>query len=295
MKRLWIFILMAFLIQSVYALKPKKKYDFKPESYGMIYKEFKATTSDNFKINVWFFPAQDSILFKYFKNPIKRDYKTIDNKKRPTIIVCPQDAGNMDGMDQYARIMCPKGYNVVTFDWRGFGGSDKWPINEDYLCYTEFFMDIDAVVDKIKLLEEVDTSKIGICGYSMPAFQSFPVFQKRSDIKCYVGGALSADLDTIVGYWAKHNKKVIIPKDYTKDLYPENIADKITKPCLLIVGELDEITPAKMVVQDIYNKLKGEKEIWIIKGVGHGAQFYDKDSFRNYVNRMVVFYDKYLK
>jgi pimeloyl-ACP methyl ester carboxylesterase len=74
-----------------------------------------------------------------------------------------------------------------------------------------------------------------------------------------------------------------------------NVAEKITKPCLLIVGELDEITPAKMVVQDIYNKLKGEKEIWIIKGVGHGAQWYNKDSFHNYVNRMVVFYDKYLK
>jgi hypothetical protein len=191
--------------------------------------------------------------------------------------------------------MCPKGYNVVTFDWRGFGGSEKWPINEDYLCYTEFFMDIDAVVDKVKLLEEVDASKIGICGYSMPAFQSFPVFQKRSDIKCYVGGALSADLDTIVGYWAKHNKKLIIPEDYTRDLYPENIADKVTKPCLLIVGELDEITPAKRVEQDIYNKLKGEKEIWIIKGVGHGAQFYKEGSFHNYVNRMVVFYDKHLK
>lgn len=295
MKRLWIFILLVFLIQSVFALKPVKKHDLKPESFGMIYKDLKATTSDNYKIYIRFFPAQDSVPYMYVKNAKKLEYKTIDNKKRPTIIVCPQDAGNMAGLFQYAGIMCPKGYNVVTFDWRGFGKSDKWPINIEYLCYTEFFMDIDAVVDKIKLLEEVDTSKIGICGYSMPAFQSFPVFQKRSDLKCYVGGALSADLDTIVGYWARHNKKLIIPKDYTKDLYPENIADKVAKPCLLIVGELDEITPAKMVEQHIYNKLKGEKEIWIIKGVGHGAQWYKEDSFPNYVNRMVAFYDKHLK
>ena len=112
---------MAFLMQSVYALKPSRKYDFKPESYGMIYKEFKATTSDNFKINVWFFSAQDSILFNYVKHPKKLENKTIDNKKRPTIIVCPQDAGNMALMYQFAMIMCPKGYNVVTFDWRGFG------------------------------------------------------------------------------------------------------------------------------------------------------------------------------
>jgi pimeloyl-ACP methyl ester carboxylesterase len=295
MKRLWIFIILVFLMHSVFALKPVKKYDFKPENFGMIYKEFKATTSDNYKINVWFFPAQDSVPLKYVKNASKQPYKTLDNKKRPTIIVCPPDADNMARMFQYAGIMCPKGYNVVTFDWRGFGGSDKWPINKNYLCYTEFFMDIDAVVDKIKLLEEVDTSKIGICGYSMPAFQSFPVFQRRRDLKCYIGGALSADLDTIVGYWVKHGRPTIIPKDYTKDFYPMNVADKITKPCLLIVGELDEITPAKMVEQDVYNKLKGEKEIWIIKGVGHGAQWYNKDSFHNYVNRMVVFYDKYLK
>ena len=110
-----------------------------------------------------------------------------------------------------------------------------------------------------------------------------------------MGGALSANLDTTVGYWARHNEKVIILKNYTKDFFSGNIADKVTKPCLLIVGELDEITPAKMAEQDIYKKLKGEKEIWIIKGVGHGAQWYNKDSFRNYVNRMIVFFDKHLK
>ena len=73
---------------------------------------------------------------------------------------------------QFVYFMCNHGYNVVTFDWRGFGGSDKWPINQDYLCYTEFFKDINAVVDTVKTLQAVDSKNIGIYGASMSAFVS---------------------------------------------------------------------------------------------------------------------------
>ncbi len=296
MRQIFILIVLFFLFQTIFALKPDRKYPYRPEYFGLIYKEFKVNTEDNLKLNVWFFPAQDTLPWgSVWQNPKKREYTVIDNQKRPTIVICPGDAGNMAPFAQFAYFMCNHGYNVVTFDWRGFGESDNWPINENFLCCTEFFMDINAVIDNIKILEEVDSSKIGICGYSMPAFQSFPVFQKRSDIKCYIGGALAADLNSVVEYWDKRGKKIVIPKDYTKDLYPENIADKITKPCLLIVGELDEITPAKMVVEKIYNKLKGDKEIWIIKDVGHSALFDKKVGFKNYVNRMVIFYDEHLK
>jgi dipeptidyl aminopeptidase/acylaminoacyl peptidase len=192
--------------------------------------------------------------------------------------------------------MCNHGYNVVTFDWRGFGGSDRWPINHDFLCYTEFFKDIDAVVDTVKTFPEVDSKNIGIYGASMGAFVSFPVFQQKKDLKCFIGRAISADFEGIRDYWANNSKKppLKLPSDYKTDYYPINIADKVNKPCLFITGELDKITPPEGA-RAVYSKLKGEKEFWLVKDVGHGVEGAPSVGLQNYIKRMLVFFDKYLK
>jgi pimeloyl-ACP methyl ester carboxylesterase len=295
MHRFLIFILLISFNQSIFALRPDRVYPYRPDIFGMIYKEFKIKTKDNIKINTWFFPAQDTLpLSTTIKNPIKREYSVIDNKRRPTIIICPADAGNMAPLAQFAHYICVHGYNVVTFDWRGFGESDNWTIDETNLCYTAFFNDINAVVDSIKHLSEVDTMNIGMFGFSMSAFVSFPVFNQRKDVKCFIGRALSTDYEGIRDYWAKKNKIVNIPSDYTNDFYPKNIAGQISKPCFLIVGELDSLTPPLMA-QNIYSKLKGEKEIWIVKDVGHGVEWDKKIGLKNFTNKMIEFYDKHLK
>lgn len=290
-------IISLFLVSQLgSALKPDRKYQFRPESFGLIYKELKIRTSDNYLINTWFFPAQDSVPWGiYLQNPIKREYQTINSNKLPTIIICPGDAGNMAPLIQFAFYMCPKGYNVVLFDWRGFGESDDWKINENYLCYTEFFKDYNSVIDSIKLLNEVDSNKIGIYGFSTGAYLSFPIIYQRSDIQCFIGRALATDLENIKDYWEKKdNEQLIIPSDYPKYLYPKNIADQFLRPCFLIVGEFDEITPPWMT-QKIFEKLKGDKEIWIVKNADHRPEWNESVGFRNYITRMLVFYDKYLK
>lgn len=295
MKQYKLLFLLLVVYQTSFALKPDRKYDYRPENFGMIYKEFKVKTADNYKINTWFFPAQDSVPWGYKPTALKRDYATIDNKKRPTIIICPADAGNMAPTFNYAFYMCPKGYNIVTFDWRGFGGSDNFQINEDCLCYTEFFKDINAVIDTIKTLQEVDTKNIGIYGFSMSAFVSFPVFQQRKDLKCFIGRALSADFEGIRDFWIKEeNRKLLLPGDYKKEYYPINVASKVTKPCLFITGELDKLTPPERA-QEILSKLKGEKEFWLVKNVGHGVEWDKSVGLKNYVKRMLQFYDKYLQ
>lgn len=62
MQRLLILFLLIFPYLPIFAaLKPDRKYSYKPENFGLIYKEFKVNTYDNLKLNVWFFPAQDTL------------------------------------------------------------------------------------------------------------------------------------------------------------------------------------------------------------------------------------------
>ncbi len=295
MKQLFTIILMIASL-NVLALKPEKKYIVTPEQYGLIYKDLNVVTKDGLKIKAWFFPAQDSISEQEwnsaFNNPVKKEYKLKYNTPRPTIIVCDGDSQNMAYLIQYAKELVGYGYNVVTFDWRGFGESDNWGTNEDYLVYPEYLLDYDAVIDAVLNQKEVDTAKIGLYGFSTGAYLSFDTFYKRPEIKAFAGRGLMTDFKTAVENIKRVvNHKIIIPVDYPESLMPVNIASKIDRPCFLIVGELDRRTPVSMSVE-IFNKLKGEKQIWVVDNATHGgATGPDFQDFKKFMTQLRTFYD----
>jgi uncharacterized protein len=116
------------------ALKPEREYKARPSDYGIVYREVTLTTSDSLHINAWFYPAQDTagiandLVGRYLPVPAElrhspRPYIIEENIRHPTIIVSLADAGNMQYLLFYAYHLCTLGFNVLTFDWRGFGGS----------------------------------------------------------------------------------------------------------------------------------------------------------------------------
>ena len=61
-------------------------------------------------------------------------YRTLDEQKRLTILICNGDAGNKSYYQLFlAGQFTSRGYHVATFDWRGFGASDPFPMDPDYL------------------------------------------------------------------------------------------------------------------------------------------------------------------
>ena len=96
---------------------------------GLIYKNLEVITNDGYKIETWFFPAQSPLSEGELRdlNGNRRTYETQDETKRPTIIVCNGDVGNMSYFQLYlAKSRTSRGFNVVTFDWRGFGKSSPF-------------------------------------------------------------------------------------------------------------------------------------------------------------------------
>ena len=138
-------------IGNCHAIIPDTVYIRKPESMGLIYKNLEVITNDGYKIETWFFPAQSPLSEGELRdlNGNRRTYETQDETKRPTIIVCNGDAGNMSYFQLYlAKSWTSRGFNVVTFDWRGFGKSSPFAMDRNYLCYTEMLEDYRAVIRK---------------------------------------------------------------------------------------------------------------------------------------------------
>ncbi len=294
------------LTTSLFALKPEREYRAKPSDYGIIYQEVSFRTIDSLAIKGWFYPDQDTagianILVGHIPVPpgLKRNirpFATLDALRRPTIVVCLGDAGNMSYLILYAYHLCTQGFNVLTFDWRGFGESGSWTMDQDQLCYTEFLNDYDAALDWVKTRPEVDTTKIGVFGYSTGAYLSFAMTAKRHDIAAYAGrGLMSAFKDVIPLLRAiDSTRQVKVPEDYPEEFEPINAARSIKVPVFLIIGEKDDRTPPWMA-RRIVDEITSASELWVVPGARHGGS--EAPEYLNYpefFHRLRSFFKKHL-
>lgn len=296
-------LLIVFFSLPSFAIKPDRVYRITPENLGLIYRDLNVTTSDGLKIKTWFYPAQPALSEKEineaWNNPVKKPYVAPYSKNRPTIIIANGDAGNMSYQQvHFALNFTSKGYNVVTFDWRGFGESSEWEINNDYLVYSEFLLDYDAVIKEVlKQNEEVDTNRIAVFGWSTGAYLSMAAASKYENIKAFVGIGLITSFDDVLPLLKQlqthKDRNLIVPDDYPKELLPVNLAANYNKSTFLIVGEKDNRTPVWMS-KKIYSLLSSKKELWIVEGAEHGGQDGPIKDFDLFNKRFIEFLDKNL-
>lgn len=273
-------LILIFLITTISAsaIRPEKKYVVTPEVFGLMYKDLKVRTSDGYRIKTWFIPAQKLLSVEEVKSlqssKKRREYILKDKKRKPTIIICDGDSGNMSYQLYAATSWAQKGFNVVLFDWRGFGESSEFKINRDNLFYEEFLIDYLAVIEEVNVQAEVKKDNIVLFGFSTGAYFSFAAAYKNPHIKALVLRGLITNFEEAIVNLERlkpgTKARLIIPKNYNRSLCPINIVSDFKKPCLLIVGEKDGITPAVMS-KKIFNNLDCEKELWITKGAAHGG------------------------
>jgi alpha-beta hydrolase superfamily lysophospholipase len=279
MKQSKIVLLIVFCILNLrlFALKPIRGYVVRPNNYNLIYKEVNFSTSDGVTLKGWFLPAQKRVeepktRDELLKNVALRKYQTKDLIKRPTIIICDGDAGNMLYNIWLAEEYVFNDFNVFLFDWRGFGESEKWHINENYLVYTEFLKDYNAAVDFVKNQSEVDVHNISLLGYSTGAYLSWIVGSQRNDIKNLIVRGLMTDFNEFLKELSKiqNTKDIIIPSDFPINLMPKYSVVTFKIPCFIIVGAKDKRTPPWMS-KEIYTSLHVRKKIWVVKNAEHGG------------------------
>lgn len=267
-------------IGNYHAIIPDTVYIRKPESMGLIYKNLEVITNDGYKIETWFFPAQSPLSEGELRdlNGNRRTYETQDETKRPTIIVCNGDAGNMSYFQLYlAKSWTSRGFNVVTFDWRGFGKSSPFAMDRNYLCYTEMLEDYRTVVRTTSEQEEVLNGAIAVVGWSTGAYLSMITAYTDDLVNAFVGRSLPTDFDDFIPLVMKYKNKtrneLLVPDDFPAELMPVHIAPEFGKPLFLIVGENDFRTPVWMS-RKIIESVPGTtpKELMIVENAAHGGK-----------------------
>ena len=299
---IWILIL-----SNLNAMKPLTGYPCLPSDFGVIYREVTFKTDDGVNLKGWFYPAQDTsgianeIIGRMISVPesLKRKPReyVCSKEKKPTIIISGGDAGNMAFSIFYAYHYFTRGYNVFTFDWRGFGESDPWNIPEDQLCCTEFLTDYQAAIDFVKIQPEVHPQKIGVMGFSTGAYLSFAMAAMRDDVSAYIGRALITTIEDLIDNLdaIDSERNFVAPRDYPQDLMPLMAAQNVTIPVFLVVGENDARTPPWMT-KAVFHGLSGPRWIWIVPEAEHGGpKGPEMVSYPSFFENTLSFLDQYLK
>ncbi|MDD4820716.1 MAG: alpha/beta fold hydrolase [Flavobacteriales bacterium] len=168
------------------------------------------------------------------------------------------------------------GFNVVTFDWRGFGESSPFSMDKNYLCYSDMLEDYRAVIQCVRKQKEVIKDGIIVMGWSTGAYLSMIIAYENKNVKGFIGRSLCTDFDDIIPLVMQVKNKtkdqLIVPKDFPVNKMPIKIASKFKKPIFLINGGKDIRTPEWMsekILDAIPNGVP--KELMIVPNAGHGG------------------------
>lgn len=214
-----------------------------PKDWGYDYEDIHFKSKDGTPLHGWFIPAKG-------KHPLG------------TIVFSHGNAGSVGHHLGFVMWMAKAGYNVVMYDYRGFGKSGGSVSRRGMVD------DAHAAIAYTMSRPDVDKHKVVSFGHSLGGAKSVtalgehPVKGLRAVI---VDGSFASyrSMARIIG--GQLGESVV-----TDDLSPRDFVEKISPiPFLLVHGDHDEIVPVSQG-KELFQKAKQPKTIFEVKGGHHG-------------------------
>lgn len=262
---LLIFILIVLLILFVMMAKgfnnKQELHTETPDDYDIPYDGVWIPTKNHRQLHAWRIPAQ-----------------TECTDISPTLILVHGWNRNVGRMMPYIKALQPRGYNLMVFDARGHGSSDK----DDYSSMLKFTEDIEAVLEFVCHQPCVDTEKIGLVGLSIGGAASIFAASRNPKIKAAVtvgafahpGDVMRSEIEKrkipfyLLGWlFFKYVEfRIGIPLE---KLAPVNNIAKSNAAILLIHGTSDERVDLLHAERLLAAGQKDKIELWALKDKGH--------------------------
>lgn len=240
---------------------PREAITITPKDIGIDYDEIRYTTSDGLTIRGWFIPASSSA-----NNPDTHD----------TIILAHGYSHNRAQMNDYMKFLHAKGFNVLSFDFRGHGESDG---KYTTIGYNEQ-KDIDGAVTWLKANHPKEADKIGLLGISMGGATSILATANNKGIDALVTDSAFAKLSNAVDSSFTHfsgfpafpfsplSMKIaeLETKAHIDEVLPIKYIPNIApRPILLIHSKLDTVILYDKNAVPLYESAGNPKQLWLVE------------------------------
>ncbi|WP_320054486.1 alpha/beta fold hydrolase [uncultured Acetobacteroides sp.] len=200
--------------------------------------------------------------------------------KEVGFLICYGDAGNIQDWLGYGLMLADNGYPVMMFDYRGFGGSDRFSFDADMLFYNQFAVDAKAALISFKDMH--CCRSIGILSFSMGTIIATALASDaRNGISFIAGDSFVLDLNYTVERIRKSTKRNIkLPpgsSTYSEDL--KNLAI----PMLLFAGTNDILFDKRQLLE----LQDGNRTVIFYQGNHLEAALTLKEGFMDEINKLV--------
>lgn len=257
---------------------PERKHEKTPLDEDITFEEIHFKTRNNKKLYGWWI----------FKNS---DY--------PTIVLVHGWGRNVERMIPYLVELNQQHYNLLVFDSRNHGSSDK----DKTSTMKKFAEDISASIDFVLNKPELINTKIGVLGLSIGGAAAIYASAHDDRIKSAVTvGAFANPMDVMKLQLSKRNVPFYpigwILLSYLQlmlglkfnDIAPENHIEKVNADLLLIHGTDDATIPLSHAERLKKRSQNGKAELWVIPVKGHS----DCHLETGFWNKIILFFNNTL-
>lgn len=214
-------ILLSLIALQVSALNPSRTYKQRPDAYNMVYEEYKVDVSDGAKLVAWYFPAT--------------------TKTTKLVLISHNGEGNMADNLRRADQFRTSGYNVVMYDYRGFGESSEFAIDNNMFIYPHFQDDVKAMID---FCRTKFVSSFYMYGWGIGAGLSLGIGYHRTEVKRIIADTPFLSMEDLEKRFSSWDTPMEVPfagydkkyePIYSFDLAPAATLEKV----MLIIGTND--------------------------------------------------------
>jgi uncharacterized protein len=233
--------------------QPSRDLILNPQQLGLRYQDVSFNSADGTKLHGWFFPAQTREI-------------------RGTFVQVHGNAENISTHFGSLVWVTNQGYNLLTFDYRGYGQS------EGQVSMPGAHDDVRAAIGEARMLSNAHGGKpLILYGQSLGGallLYTVGTLDDRHDIAVViVDGAFSSyqalAREKLAGSWwtflLQPLASVLISDRYA----PKHVLEDVSPlPLLVIHGDRDVIVPWHHG-REIYERAKAPKWFWKLPGLGH--------------------------
>ena len=261
--------------------KPKwlDDFTFTPYEFQADYEDVDLATADGINFGAW-----------HFRQP----------GSPQTVIISGGHKGQRQGDLGIAVALWRKGFNVITYSYRGMPSSDRAPITFGI----KEVLELQAVIAFAR--KRIPNARIGLLGYSMGAVVSMLGAAGEPGIQALVLDSPFSDLRKVLVENVRAASKLpgtpfvslaglmlwLRTRCRLSDCRPIDVMSALEpRPLFFIHGGADAMTNVNHS-RRLYDAYRGPREIWIVQGAPHtGAYFADRPL---YVERVAGFFARHL-